>query len=215
MHELTLAGNTIKQLTGEQCELWTATLTDPKDIKFGKKALGFWTRFAMFEKNAPYGLFVEDQLVSVCYITVSPKRSYCNLYYILTHSDHKRKGYGGKLFQMLKHLFTLKMTPPIKRIKLSSEIEALPFWLAMGFYFWGYDKYGSLKADIPLILLKPGAIGFRNAVRENPAAYLPPEPIVSADIPREKVQKAIDLAFPYYFHYSDYVKTLDAFTSPK
>lgn len=138
--------------------------------KFSKKAFGYWKRFGMFEKNAPWALIEDNKILAICHITSSKRTKYCNLYYI--QSIEKGKGYGQILFDSLCDYFINK---GMQRIKLSSEPEALDFWCNKNFfYFWSYDKYLSLKADAPLFKTILERNFHRAYVHLSPQDFIPP-----------------------------------------
>lgn len=180
--------------------------------KFGMKAMGFWKRTKNFETNPPWGLFVGGGLAAVCHITKarSPKRKYCNLYYISTHSKHQRKGYARILYQAI----VIEMLKEgMEWIKLSSEMEATPFWIRMGFWFMGWDKTCSLRAACPLLLpeqLKEA----RTQWIMTPEKFLPPENVKLDSIKPSMIKKLeanIVLANPYFKRFDLIKPTVDAF----
>lgn len=194
---------TIRRITDEENKRWAES---EFGSKFAKKAYGFWKHLQMFEKNPPFALVEKefpDIIISVCHITVSPKRGYSNLYYISVRPDMGGHNFGAYLYEeIVRHL----LENGIQRIKLSSEPKALKFWLNQGFYFWGFDKTGSLKADVPV--MHPDDLKmYREKVVKKPGDYLPPELIV---VPTFKemsskhmdfVTKSIEQVSPYYFPY--------------
>ena len=176
--------------------------------KFGKKAYGFWKRFGMFENNPPYAWRIDDQIVAICHITSSQRTKYCNLYYIEALVPHK--GYGQALYDMI--VINMMMNG-IQRIKLSSEPEAISFWFDKNyFWFWSYDKYGSLKADAPLTsrkemkILREFLFDGIESTGVNFFGVVPPDTKhleLPTEISKKNLEKAlasIERVKPYYFY---------------
>lgn len=186
--------------------------------KFGKKAIGLWKSFQMFDKHPPYAWKVDDQIVAICHITFSPRTKYCNLYYIEALVPHQ--GYGQALYDSLVSHF---QELGIQRIKLSAEPEAINFWFKKNhFWFFSYDKYGSLKADMPLVsrwvaetikrehldvYVINKSIVWESIMPPDTKHLQPPENISEKALAKAKA--SIELVKPYYFQYMIEQNNLD------
>lgn len=197
----------LKQITERENKEFIDLCSD-SDRKFASKAFSLWKRFGMFEKNAPYALVQNGRIYGICHITVSPKRKYANLYYIQMFNRtrmHKRPiEFSGTAFYQT--IVEELQKQGIERIKLSSEYEAIRFWLKQGFWFWAFDKTGSLKADAPLLKMDD-LVKLREQVISEPKNFLPSEKIKLPEFSdmKEKtiglVEKCIGVAQSNYIPY--------------
>ena len=68
------------------------------NTKFLQQSHSLWYRFNNYQSNAPFGLYENNQLVSVIFATTSDKTKYINLYEIVTIQGQEKKGYATEIW---------------------------------------------------------------------------------------------------------------------
>lgn len=125
-----------------------ATLQDAKSIKFANMSLDWWDEQLNWQSDGCVALCDEDD-VHLCYIffTMDRYRMYLTIHNIFTPLAMRRKGYA---YALLDAIFDIAIAKHIKRVKLSCISNALDFYLALGFVYWGLNSVGDYYSDLPM-----------------------------------------------------------------
>ena len=140
------------------------------NTKFLQQSHSLWYRFNNYQKNAPYGLYKDGNLVSVIFATTSHQTKYINLYEIVTLQGQEGKGYATDIWsQFVEYWYDAGM----KRIKLSCTPSSITWHMRNGLIFWAVDKQGSLRSDQPLKRTINEQVDFREYALTEPSVALP------------------------------------------
>lgn len=141
-----------------------------KNTRFLQQSHSLWYRFNNYQKNAPFGLIKNGEIVSIIFATTSHRTKYINLYEIVTIQGEEGKGYATEIWsEFIKHWYNAGM----KRLKLSCTPSSITWHIRNGLVFWSVDKQGSLRSDQPLKKTIKEQIEFRNQSLKNPTLALP------------------------------------------
>ena len=156
----------------KETDIQNAIFKSPSGVntKFLQQSHSLWYRFNNYQKNAPYGLYKDDNLVSVIFATTSHQTKYINLYEIVTLQGQEGKGYATDIWsQFIEFWYDSGM----KRIKLSCTPSSITWHMRNGLIFWAVDKQGSLRSDQPLKRTINEQVDFREYALTEPSVALP------------------------------------------
>ena len=140
------------------------------NTKFLQQSHSLWYRFNNYQSNAPFGLYKDDQLVSVIFATTSEKTKYINLYEIVTIQGQEKKGYATEIWSRFVEFW---FDAGMHRIKLSCTPSSVSWHMRNGLVFWSVDKQGSLRSDQPLKRSINEQVDFRKYALTQPSVALP------------------------------------------
>tara|TARA_R100000329_G_scaffold69925_2_gene61152 strand:- start:1708 stop:2340 length:633 start_codon:yes stop_codon:yes gene_type:complete len=156
----------------KETDIQNAIFKSPNGVntKFLQQSHSLWYRFNNYQKNAPYGLYKDGNLVSVIFATTSHQTKYINLYEIVTLQGQEGKGYATDIWsQFVEYWYDAGM----KRIKLSCTPSSITWHMRNGLIFWAVDKQGSLRSDQPLKRTINEQVDFREYALTDPSVVLP------------------------------------------
>ena len=156
----------------KETDIQNAIFKSPSGVntKFLQQSHSLWYRFNNYQKNAPYGLYKDGNLVSVIFATTSHQTKYINLYEIVTLQGQEGKGYATDIWsQFVEYWYDAGM----KRIKLSCTPSSITWHMRNGLIFWAVDKQGSLRSDQPLKRTINEQVDFREYALTDPSVVLP------------------------------------------
>ena len=156
----------------KETDIQNAIFKSPNGVntKFLQQSHSLWYRFNNYQKNAPYGLYKDGNLVSVIFATTSHQTKYINLYEIVTLQGQEGKGYATDIWsQFVEYWYDAGM----KRIKLSCTPSSITWHMRNGLIFWAVDKQGSLRSDQPLKRTINEQVDFREYALTEPSVALP------------------------------------------
>jgi len=156
----------------KETDIQNAIFKSPSGVntKFLQQSHSLWYRFNNYQKNAPYGLYKDGNLVSVIFATTSHQTKYINLYEIVTLQGQEGKGYATDIWsQFVEYWYDAGM----HRIKLSCTPSSVTWHMRNGLVFWAVDKQGSLRSDQPLKRSINEQVDFREYALTDPSVALP------------------------------------------
>ena len=156
----------------KETDIQNAIFKSPSGVntKFLQQSHSLWYRFNNYQKNAPYGLYKDGNLVSVIFATTSHQTKYINLYEIVTLQGQEGKGYATDIWsQFVEYWYDAGM----HRIKLSCTPSSITWHMRNGLIFWAVDKQGSLRSDQPLKRTINEQVDFREYALTEPSVALP------------------------------------------
>ena len=137
---------------------------------FLKSAHSLWFRFKNYDKNPPFALMVNSEIVSLIFSTFN-RDGYANLYEVVTIEGKGGNRYGDRLW---REWIKIAVEHGCDRLKISCTPKSILWHHSHGLVFWGIDKSGSLRSDQRLFSTIKEQIEYRDHVIADPYYNLPP-----------------------------------------
>lgn len=139
------------------------TIRDTKSRRFAEQSLAWWDKHFNWKKDRCLVL-VDDNDNHLSYLFGKSDRylEYLTIHNLFTPLAHRNLGYAKAL---LSKQFDQSIVRKVKRFKLCAVSDALKFYDALGFVFWGINSVGDYYCDLPLP--KSGLNGVDNMVQNS------------------------------------------------
>ena len=161
----------MRRLTREEMANWINNMPEGRNAVFARAANNLWIRFKNFEKNAPFALEVDGEIVCVVMITKLARSSYCNLYEIVTKQGEEGNGYARRLYW---NVMSYMYDAGVERLKMSCTPTSISWHNGNGIIGWGVDNTGSIRVDIPIKGSREEQLEFRVNFKDHFDELFPP-----------------------------------------
>ena len=156
-----------------------------RNTKFLNSSHSLWFRFKNYDKNPPFALEVDGELVAFVFATYSQRSRYINLYEIVTRQGQEGKGYATIIWeQVMADACDNGMT----RLKLSCTPSSVTWHKRNGLVFWAVDPTGSLRSDQPLFATAREQRTFRATAIKMPHLATPTDAKVVKQLTNESLE---------------------------
>ncbi|MDD5052984.1 MAG: GNAT family N-acetyltransferase [Sulfuricurvum sp.] len=150
----------ISQLTRDEYITSINSISDSESRRFANQSLAWWDRHFSWKAQACDVLVGEDES-HLCYIFSKTDQygQYLSVYNLFTPLSQQRNGYAHELLRLI---IQRALSKHVRRINFCSVPDALDFYIALGFMFWGINDIGDYYCDLPIP--KEGLEGFDNMI---------------------------------------------------
>ena len=175
----------LKTCSKEFIESVIESQPEGRNTKFLKSSHNLWFRFKNYEKQPPFGLFDNEELVALVFITFSKRSKYANLYEIVTLEGKEGNGYASKVWE---GVMAEAHKAGMERLKISCTPSSITWHKRNGLVFWAVDPSGSLRSDQPLFPSIKAQNEFRERAVLNPKLAMPTDSKVKERLLAESLE---------------------------
>ncbi len=125
-----------------------AALGNDKSVGFARLARSWWDRHFSWKAQGCIALADEKGThLSYIFYKIDRYREYLTIHNLFTPFRYRRKGHAQAL---LSRIFARAGKAHVRRFRLASVPQSLPFYSSQGFVYWGVNTEGDFYCDLPL-----------------------------------------------------------------